>query len=62
MKRTLLMFAFWIIRRHIKAENSHEVSNQLARCMTTKELIELSGTMKEAEILSKERERRYTVA
>ena len=60
MKRTpkLLMFAFWIISKHIKIENSHEVSKLLAYRMTTEELIELSGTVKEAEILSKERERR----
>lgn len=60
MKRTpkLLMFAFWIIRKHIKTENSHEISKLLVHLMTTKELIELSSTVKEAEILSKEGERR----
>lgn len=63
MKRTpkLLMFAVWIISKHIKTENSHEISKLLAYRLTTKELIELSGTVKEAEILSKERERRYAV-
>jgi hypothetical protein len=63
MKRTLLMFAFGIICRHLgKTENSHEVAKQLALRMTTEQLIELSATAKEAEVLSKEYERRYATA
>ena len=55
----MVIFALWILNRHIaKAVNPHETAAQIAEKSTVERLMALSGTVKEAEQLCKERRRR----
>lgn len=55
----MVIFALWILNRHIMtAVNPHETAAQIAEKSTVERLMALSGTVKEAEQICKERHRR----
>ena len=52
----MVIFALWILNRHIRAEiNPHETAAGIAAASTVEKMMALSGTVKEAEQICKER-------
>ena len=55
----MVIFALWILNRHIMtAVNPHETATEIARVSTVEKLMALSGTVKEAEQRCREQVRR----